>query len=154
VETGGGNEDDRVTEDRIERTLHPRDRRVVCYTHFLAMVPFFGILAAAIIILAYQERSRTIVFHARQAIIGQAVVLLLFVILSIVGLLGALVGVLVKDQPALRALVVRFDKAMWYALGVAYLAWCCWCFYFAWMSLDGRDLEYPWIGARLRGRSE
>jgi hypothetical protein len=143
-----------VAKRKTVRTLHPRDRRVVCYTHFLAMVPFFGILVAAIIILAYQERSRAIAFHARQAIVGQAVMLLVFVVISLVGLFGALVGVLVKDQPMLHAIVIRFDEVLWYALGVAYLTWCCWCFYFAWVSLDGRDLEYPSIGARLRGRSE
>ena len=128
--------------------LHPREREIVALTYLLAIVPLFGILAAAIVALAYQERSRTVVFHAKQAIVGQAFLLLVFVVICMFGVFAVLVGVL---SPTLREGFFFFNKIVFFAVGIAYLVWC---FYFAWVSLDGRDVDYPLIGARLRGQSE
>lgn len=137
-----------MAQENDERTIHPREREIVALTYLVAVVPLFGILVAAIIALAYQERSRTVVFHAKQAIAGQAFVLLVFVIICLFSVFAVLVGVL---SPLLKSIFFLFDKIVFYAVGIAYLGWC---FYFAWKSLDGRDLEYPLIGARLRNQSE
>jgi len=128
--------------------IHPREREIVALTYLLAIVPLFGILFAAVVILIYQEKSRTVVFHAKQAIAGQAVMLFLFIVICLFGIFAVLIGVL---SPPLKEICLLFDRFVFYTLGLAYLAWC---FYFAWMSLDGRNLEYPLIGSRLRDSSE
>ena len=139
---------DQVAEENDARAIHPREREIVALTYVLAIVPLFGILVAAIVALFYQERSRTVVFHAKQAIAGQAFVLLVFVVVCLFRLFAALVGVI---SPGLERVFVLFDMFVLYAVGLIYIVWCV---YFAWKSLDGRDLEYPLIGARLRNRSE
>jgi len=137
-----------MAEEQRERVLHPREREIVALTYLLAMIPLFGILAAGVIALVYQERSRTVVFHAKQAIAGQAVMLLVFVVICFFSLFAVLVGVL---SPWLRHLFMLFNKWVFYLTGIAYLIWCG---YYAWMSLEERDLDYPIIGARLRDRKE
>lgn len=114
--------------------------------YLAAMLPILGILIVAMVGLAYQQRSQTVVFHAKQAIAGQAFVLLVSTLLCLMGLLAHLVGVL---SPALHEAFLLFDKIAFFTLLLLYVV-CC--FYYAWMSLEGRDLEYPLIGARLRGR--
>lgn len=131
-----------------ERVIHPREREIVALTYFLASFPLFGILADALILLAYQERSRTVVFHAKQAIAGHALLLLAIVVICYFGLFALLVGVL---SPALESVLIFVGKAVLYGLVMAYAIWCFW---YAWRSLDGRDLDYPLIGPRLRGGSE
>jgi len=135
-------------ENELPRMIHPRDREIVALTYVLAIIPLFGILTAALIAMWYQERSRTVVFHAKQAIAGQAIFLLVFVVICLFSLFAALAGVL---SPRLKEILVWFD---WIVLYVTLFACVCWYGYFAWMTLGGHDLEYPLIGARLRDRSE
>jgi len=137
-----------MAEQELQQTIHPRDREIVALTYVLAAIPLFGILAAGVIALWYQERSRTVVFHAKQAIAGQAVMLLVFVVICLFSLFAVLVGVL---SPTLKDLFMLFNKIVFFTAGIAYV---CWCVGFAWMSLGGRDMEYPLIGVRLRDRSE
>jgi hypothetical protein len=92
-----------------ERTIHPREREIVALTYFLAIFPFFGILVAAVVALTYHERSRTVVFHAKQAIVGQALLLLVFVVICLAGLFAMLVGVL---SPPLKEMFIRLDKVV------------------------------------------
>ena len=131
-----------------EGSILSREREIVTVTYLVAVIPLFGILIAAVVILAYKEKSRTVVFHAKQAIAAQAFFLLVFVVICLFGLFALLVGVL---SPLLERILLIFDKVVLYAAFIAYVAWC---FYFAWLSLEGRDVELPVLGARLRGRSE
>jgi uncharacterized Tic20 family protein len=139
---------DPMADKQPERGLHPREREIVALVYLLAIFPLFGLLAAGIIALLYQERSRTVVFHAKQAFAGQAFMLLLVVVIFMFSLFALLVGVL---SPRLRDLFLFFDRWILY---LTFLVNAVWCAYFAWMSLEGRDLEYPLIGVRLRDRSE
>lgn len=131
-----------------ERVIHPRDRAIVAWTYLAAVVPLFGILVAGLIHMAYKERSRTVIFHAKQAIAGQAMMLLVFVVVILFYLFARLVGVI---SPWLGDKLTYFDLIVLYAVFLAYMFWC---FYYAWMSLDGRDLDYPLVGPQLRDRSE
>ncbi len=134
-------------EERKAR-IHVRERETVALLYLGALAPVFGILLAAMIAHAYRERSRTIVFHARQAIAGQALALFAFVVINLFRLLGVIMGVL---DPRVREILLTFTWALLVVLGIAYVLWHV---LYAWKALEGRDLNYPVIGARLRGESE
>jgi hypothetical protein len=138
-----------MADEQPERKIHPRDREIVLLIYVLAMIPLFGILAVGAMALLYQERSRTVVFHCKQAIAGQAVMLVLTVVVFIFSLFALLAGVL---SPRLKDVLLFFDK--WMILYPTWIAYWIWCGYFAWKSLGEHDLDYPLIGARLRDRSE
>ena len=131
-----------------DRTIHPRERAIVMWTYLSAIIPLFGILIAALISMAYQERSRTVVFHAKQAIAGQAFMLLIFVVIYLFYLFARLVG---SISATLGYYLIEFDTIV---LWVTFFGYGAWCVYYAWRSVDGRDLDYPLIGPRLRDRSE
>ncbi len=133
---------------RPEGTIHLREREVVMWTYLLAIIPIFGILAAGIIYLTYQERSRTVVFHAKQAIAGQAGLLLVIIVIYLFYLFARLVG---NVSPRLGIWFLTFDE---WVLWLTFIAYACVCVYYAWRSLNGHDLEFPYIGARLRDRAE
>ena len=137
-----------MADEQLDRTIHPRDREMVALTYLLAIIPLFGILAAAVIALVYQERSRTVVFHTKQAIAAQAAMLLVFVVICFFSLFAVLVGVL---SPRLKIVLLDFDTIVFYLTGIVYLLWCL---YMVWMSLSGNHIELPLIGPRLRDRSE
>ena len=125
-------------------TIHPRERVIIALTYLAAIVPLFGLLIAGIILLVWQQRSDTVVFHAKQAIAGQAAALLCFIVIILFSLFALLVGVL---SAGVRDYMLLFDRVIFFGLLVVYVLWH---FAFAWMALEGRDLNYPLIGGRLR----
>jgi len=134
--------------DNPERIIHPRERAAIMWTYLAAAIPLFGILVAALIYMGYQERSRTVVFHAKQAIAGQALMLLTFVVVLLFYLFGRLVG---SISLTLGDYLIKFDTAV---LWITFIGYAAWCFYYAWRTVDGHDLDYPLIGPRLRDRAE
>ena len=125
-----------------------REKEIIALTYLLSIIPLFGILIAAIIIWAWKEKSETVVFHGKQAIAGHAVFLVMFVFICLFSLFAVLVGVLDSD---LKRVLMTFDRFILY---VSFIALVVWNFYFAWMSIEGRDVEFPIIGGLLRGETE
>jgi len=137
-----------VEQENSTRGIHPRDRAMVTFVYLLAIVPLFGFLGVAIIYMAYKERSRTVLFHAAQAMAGQAALLLVCVAVFFFYIFARLVA---NVSGTLGTILLRFDNIVLWATFIAYFLWCG---FYAWMASDGRDLDYPLIGNRLRNRSE
>jgi uncharacterized Tic20 family protein len=141
-------EEDSVVEDKQDRMIHPRDRAIVTFVYLLAIVPLFGFLGVALIYMTYKERSRTVLFHAAQAMAGQAVLLLVCVVVFLFYLFARLVA---NVSGTLGNILLRFDNIVLWATFIVYFLWCA---FYAWRASDGRDLDYPFIGGRLRDRAE
>jgi uncharacterized Tic20 family protein len=128
--------------------LPAREREIVALVYLGAIIPLLGILLAGAVAHHWRQRSRRVVFHARQSVAGQAVALLAFVAINLLRLAGALLGAL---DPRVREILLLFTDSLLILLAVAYWAWHL---FYAWKSLEGRDLNYPVIGARLREEME
>jgi len=134
--------------ESTEKTIHPRERVVIMLAYLVAIIPIFGILAALAISSLYQERSRTVVFHAKQAIAGQAIFLAVCVVIVVFKLFAFLIGLV---SVSLGSILGRLNEAVLWAAFVAYIAGCC---YYAWRTFEGYDMDCPIIGPRLRDRAE
>jgi uncharacterized Tic20 family protein len=126
------------------RSWRDEERGFMLLAHLFAAIPLWGILFNGILWLSFQQKSRKVVFHAHQGIFFQVVFLAMLLVGLIVFLFSHLVGVINKTLGSL----LGFGN--WVILISIFIIYELTCLYAIWNILQGREFEYPFIGAKLR----
>ena len=124
--------------------MKAREREIAGIVYLLALVPLWGILFDGILWLVKKESSRTIAFHAHQAIVLHFILLLVFVFFAIFLIIGRIIGVVSEDLGAMLKAADLYLLAIFYALYVFA------CLYAVFAIISGNDqFKFPVIGSRL-----
>ena len=124
--------------------MNKEERGYLLLAHLFAAIPLWGIVFNGILWLSFKEKSRRVVFHAHQGIFFQVVFLATLLIGLIVFLFTQLISVINQSLASL------ISAGNWIVIIVIWIAYEFTCLYAMWNILQGRDFEYPFIGAKLR----
>ena len=123
------------------------ERGYILLAHLSAAIPLWGILFNGILWLSFKEKSRKVVFHAHQGIFFQVI----FLAALLVGLIAFLFIQLIAVVNGSLAAILGFGN--WVVMAIVWAAYEITCFYAMWSIVQGRDFEYPLVGAKLRGNT-
>jgi uncharacterized Tic20 family protein len=110
--------------------------------HLFNAVPLWGLLYCGWMWYALREESRTVVYHARQAMTFHVVLMLGLLVYLALGFVARLLGVLL---PELGGVFRQINDSILKAALLAYVAICvCGCV----LCSTGRSFHYPLLGRR------
>ncbi len=119
------------------------ERGYIMLTHFLNIIPLWGILVSGIIWMTFKEKSRRIVFHAQQAIFFQVIFLCVILVGLVAKLFISLIGVL---NTFFSSLLNYANNVILILIFAAYILTCL---YAAFKVHGGDEFLYPFAGKRL-----
>ena len=122
------------------------ERNSAALAYLLAIVPLWGLLFDFLIWLSYRRSNRHVVFHAQQAIMLHALLLLVFICFSIMLMI---INIVRAVNPAIAALLGEINQYILFISGAAYIGACCWgvC---AILFFQQDNFKLPLIGRQLR----
>jgi len=128
--------------------MNREERGYVLLAHLFAAIPLWGIVFNGILWLCFKERSRKVVYHAHQGIFFQVIFLAALLVGLVVFLFNHLVAVI--NSPL--ASIISFGN--WIVIFVIWAIYELTCLYAMWNVIQGREFEYPFVGAKLREEKE
>jgi len=124
--------------------MKQEERGYILLAHLFAAIPLWGILFNGILWLSFQEKSRKIIFHAHQGIFFQVAFLVMFLAGLVVFLFTKLISVINTSLASL------LSTGNWIIIIVLIAAYEITCLYAIWNIIQGKEFEYPFIGAKLK----
>ena len=124
--------------------MKQEERGYILLAHVFAAIPLWGILFNGILWLSFQEKSRKIIFHAHQGIFFQVAFLVVLLVGLVVFLFTQLISVINTSLASL------LGTGNWIIIIVLFASYEITCFYAVWNIIQGKEFEYPFIGAKLR----
>lgn len=113
------------------------ERTVACLAHLAGIIPGWGALVMGWVLWRYRERSRGVVYHARQALVFHVLMLTVVLVPLLLYGIGRIAGVL---RPDLGTVLVVL--AQWIGLGVFVLN-SAFVLVAADRVIEGHSFEFP-----------
>jgi len=119
------------------------ERFFAALCHAAVIIPFWGIVAAALVWMYFKERSREVVFHAQQGIFFQVCALAIFLIAILAKIFEGIIR-LISDSLADAIAALNF-----FFIVLGFVIYAGICLYGAYRVWTGNSFLYPVIGRRM-----